>query len=69
MNKLAPLNVERVRVRLKELELKQYWVANEIGISKATLTRWLNGRITKVHVDKMRRLAVVLGTNEGELRC
>ena len=57
----------RVRGRIRDLDLKQWWVAEEAGVHKTTLRRWLNGRITRVHHRHLDELARVLDTVPAEL--
>jgi tetratricopeptide (TPR) repeat protein len=62
------LNPTAVSQRLRELELKQWWVARQIGVTKLTVNRWLTGRIRRVSRDNMGRLATLLRC-EPELLC
>ncbi len=64
MKKIDPL---KVRERIRDLELKQYWVAEEAGVHKTTLRRWLNGRISRVKPRNVERLAFVLSTDAPSL--
>lgn len=59
---LTKLNGPKVRDRIQALELKHYWVAEEAGVHKTTLRRWLNGRIQSVKTENVARLAHVLNT-------
>lgn len=59
---LTKINGPKVRDRIQALELKHYWVAEEAGVHKTTLRRWLNGRIRSVKTENVLRLAQVLST-------
>lgn len=46
---------------------KQYWLAEQLGVSESELSRWLRGGIKKPHPRNMRRVdvAVDLVLREG----
>lgn len=50
---------------LTEQGLKRWWVAEQAGVHKTTLRRWLNGKIAKVQQKNVSRLAQVLTTSEN----
>ena len=54
------LDTQRVRGCIKEQQLKHYWVAEQAGVHKTTLRRWLNHRIERVSTKRITRLAEVL---------
>ena len=64
---LYSLDPSRVRGRIRDLDLKHWWVAEEAGVHKTTLRRWLSGRITRVRGDHVSALARVLETDDSEL--
>ncbi len=61
------LRRDAIRGLIKEQELKNWWVAEEAGVHKTTLRRWLSGRISRVSGEHVSRLATVLTTNPGEI--
>ncbi len=61
------LNCPRVRGLIHEQNLKKYWVAEEAGIHKTTLRRWLSGRIDRVREENVLALARVLSTTGREI--
>ena len=67
MDQMTKLNSNKVRERIQALDLKHYWVAEEAGVHKTTLRRWLNGRITQVKTKNVARLACVLSTDLTQL--
>lgn len=56
-----------INTLLKQQGLKRWWVAEQAGIHKTTLRRWLNGGINKVRYVHVARLAQVLTTSEREI--
>lgn len=54
------LRAERVNALIREQGLKKWWVAEEAGVHKTTLRRWLSGRIGKVRRHNVESLARVL---------
>jgi transcriptional regulator with XRE-family HTH domain len=54
------LNQTAVAERLRELQLKQWWVARQIGVTKLTVNRWLTGKVRHISRDNLVRLAEVL---------
>lgn len=64
---LLVIDPKKVRNRIKQLDLKHEWVANEVGIAKSTLTRWLRGDITRVREERVNRLAAVLDSDRRGL--
>jgi len=64
---LQTLDSHKVRERIRALDLKHYWVAEEAGVHKTTLRRWLNGRISRVRPEHVNRLAFVLSTEPQTL--
>ena len=67
LNQMKKIDSQKVRDRIRDLELKQYWVAQEAGVHKTTLRRWLNGRIARVKPENVKRLAIVLSTEAPNL--
>lgn len=61
------LRSDLVRSMIRGQGLKKYWVADECGVHKTTLRRWLSGRITKVRRGNVERLAHVLTTPPGAI--
>lgn len=54
------LNLSFLDNRIKELELKKWWLAEEIGVDRKTVGRWLTGQTKKIKKDNLDRLAEVL---------
>jgi len=54
------LDTKRIRGCIESQELKHYWVAEQAGVHKTTLRRWLNHSIEKVNTKHVTQLAKVL---------
>ncbi len=61
------LNLERVEASIAEQSLKRYWVAEQAGIHKTTLRRWLKGRIQRVRKENAEALAQVLNSEVTQI--
>lgn len=64
MSTFFQIDPKSINTLLKDQGLKRWWVAEQAGIHKTTLRRWLNGRINKVRHGHVVRLAQVLTTSE-----
>lgn len=62
-----PLNSAWLRNRVAELGLKQWWLAEQIGVDKKTVIRWLHGHVRSIQMSNALALARVLGSPVGEL--
>lgn len=61
------LNISFLDNRIKELELKKWWLAEEIGVDRKTVGRWLTGQTKKIKKDNLDRLAEILECNTEHL--
>lgn len=61
------INVKNLAGILQKQRLKKWWVAEQAGIHKTTLRRWLNGEIQKVKSENILRLAAVLTTSAASI--
>ncbi len=59
--KMLPLRHEFLQARVLELNLKQWWLAEQVGVDRKTVTRWLNGQVQQIQPENARALAQVLG--------
>lgn len=57
---LQKIDSEAVRKAIGEQCLKRWWVAEQAGIHRTTLRRWLSGNIQKVKPENVNHLARVL---------
>lgn len=65
----APLTLDdsALRNRVAALGLKQWWLAEQVGVDRRTVLRWVNGQVRQIQPANLRRLATVLGCAEREL--
>jgi tetratricopeptide (TPR) repeat protein len=53
--------------RFRELELKQWWLAEEIGVDRKTVGRWLTGQTKRIRKDNLKKLSEILDCVEKDL--
>jgi tetratricopeptide (TPR) repeat protein len=63
----VPLNSAWLRNRVAELGLKQWWLAEQLGVDKKTVIRWLHGHVRALQPANARALAGVLGCRVADL--
>ena len=63
----VPLNSAWLRNRVAELGLKQWWLADQLGVDKKTVIRWLHGHVRALQPANARALAAVLGCRVADL--
>lgn len=51
------LNIHFIRNRIAELSLKQWWLAEQIGVDQKTVRRWLQGKVRQVKYENASALA------------
>ncbi len=56
----ATLNHEALAELLHGRSLKQWWVARQIGVVPLTVNRWLTGKVRRISLDNLERLARLL---------
>jgi DNA-binding XRE family transcriptional regulator len=61
------LNSAWLRNRVAELGLKQWWLAEQVGVDKKTVIRWMHGHVRKVQPSNAAALASVLGCRVQDL--
>lgn len=61
------LDDSALRNRVAALGLKQWWLAEQAGVDRRTVLRWVNGQVRQIQPANLRRLAAVLGCAEHEL--
>ena len=59
--KEVALNIHLVKNEIIEQELKQWWVAEQLGVDKKTVSRWLNGKVKFVQRENAKKVAHLLG--------
>lgn len=54
---MVTLNQQYVVSRIEQLELRRWWLAEQLGINRRTLQRWLNGETEQITEKAAQRLA------------
>jgi transcriptional regulator with XRE-family HTH domain len=63
----ARLNAAAIAERIRTLGLKQYLLAEKLGVDTHTVNRWLTGKVKRISRDNLTRLARELGCAEDAL--
>ncbi len=61
------LNSTWLRNRVAELGLRQWWLAEQLGVDRRTVLRWVNGQVRSIAPERAEALAGVLGCRLSEL--
>ena len=61
------VNPVAITEQLNQQGLKQWWVAEQIGIDRATLSRWLNGRVKWAKQENIKAIAEILQCKPNDL--
>jgi tetratricopeptide (TPR) repeat protein/DNA-binding XRE family transcriptional regulator len=69
------INATELKKIAAEKKLKQWWIAEQLGVHRKTVVRWMNGRVRRTTPDLARALSELLGcsldriivTSEAEL--
>lgn len=70
---LLILNIAFLKNRIAELGLKQWWLAEQVGVDRKTVSRWLNGqgksseKPRSIQAENAKALAQVLGCSVADL--
>jgi DNA-binding Xre family transcriptional regulator len=63
----AALNQHALAQQIRQRQLKQWWLADQIGVDKRTVNRWLTGRVTRISLSNLARLASLLQCPSDDL--
>lgn len=61
------LNLVYLDNRIRELELKQWWLADQVGVDRKTVGRWLTGQTKRIRKDNLSKLAKILNCSKENL--
>lgn len=61
------LNIHFIRNRIVALSLKQWWLAEQIGVDQKTVRRWLQGKVKQVKYENAKALADKLECELNEI--
>ena len=67
MSPTLHLNATWLRNRVAELGLRQWWLAEQLGVDRRTVLRWINGQVRSIAAARAHALAQVLGCHVDEL--
>lgn len=62
-----PLNSTALRNRVAAAGLRQWWLAEQLGVDRRTVMRWMNGQVRGILPAHARALAAVLGCELQDL--
>lgn len=61
------LNSTFLKNRVVELGLKQWWLAEQVGVDRKTVIRWLQGQVKSIQADNLEALCRVLNCQLADL--
>ncbi len=61
------INPHALAEQLRSQQLKQWWVARQIGVTPLTVNRWLTGKVRRISPENLKRLSGLLGCEPGAL--
>lgn len=61
------LNREELALQMSRGAIKHLWLANKIGVSEKTLSRWVSGDVTRIRRSNLNKLADALGCDRATL--
>lgn len=62
-----PLNTSFLIKKIKQLDLKHIWLASKIGVDRRTIGRWTSGKVKRIAIHNLERLANCLNCSVDEL--
>lgn len=61
------LNSIFLKNRLAELSLKQWWLAEQVGVDRKTVVRWIQGKVKSIQPENAEALCKILNCSLDEL--
>ncbi|MGZ3786714.1 MAG: helix-turn-helix domain-containing protein [Bdellovibrio sp.] len=61
------LNSIFLKNRIAELGIKQWWLAEQVGVDRKTVTRWVQGKVRAIQVSNAEALAKILNCSLKDL--
>jgi tetratricopeptide (TPR) repeat protein len=61
------INLSFLKNRVTELGYKQWWLAEQVGVDRKTVSRWLSGVVRSIQIENMERLAEALSCKIEDL--
>jgi tetratricopeptide (TPR) repeat protein len=68
MSDWAALNATALRNLMAQRGLRQWWLAEQLGVDRRTVLRWVNGQVRQVQPAQLQALAQALGCAADALR-
>lgn len=66
-SKTEILNRELLISQISKGSIKHLWLANQIGVSEKTLSRWVSGNVTRIRSSNLNKLALALDCSREDL--
>ncbi len=67
MKKEILLNHIFLKNRVTELGIKQWWLAEQVGVDRKTVIRWIQGQVKSIQSENAEQLAKILECNVDDL--
>lgn len=67
MSNRVKLNVANLKASVAKARVKKMDLADDIGVSRETFSRWLSGKVDYIEESKVRKLSFILGCEESWL--
>lgn len=61
------LNSIFLKNRIAELGIKQWWLAEQVGVDRKTVIRWIQGKVKSIQIENAEALAKILNCNLDDL--
>ncbi len=61
------LNSSYLRDRMTELGIKQWWLAEQVGVDRKSVVRWVQGKVKSIQPENAKALAFVLECQVSDL--
>src|SRR6478735_23821 len=61
------LNSIFLKNKITELGIKQWWLAEQVGVDRKTVTRWLQGQVRSIQIENAETLTKILKCSTEEL--
>lgn len=61
------LNSTYLKNRIAELGIKQWWLAEQVGVDRKTVVRWVQGQVKSIQKENVEALAKILDCSVAEL--
>jgi tetratricopeptide (TPR) repeat protein len=62
-----PLNHVFLKNRITELGIKQWWLAEQVGVDRKTVIRWIQGQVRSIQQENAKELAKILSCDVSQL--